>query len=46
MEIDSVNYNKLLEFISQTKKNKTYEFEARFMSQKKSIITEDNYIKD
>lgn len=45
MEIQNDTYNKLLEFISECKKNKTYEFEARFMSQKKSIITEDNYIK-
>ena len=45
MEIVSDTYNKLLEFISETKKHKSYEFEARFMSQKKSIITEDNYIK-
>ena len=35
MEIDTVNYNKLLEFISQAKKNLSYEFEARFMDQKK-----------
>ena len=45
MDIDKNTYNKLLEFIYECKKNKSYEFEARFMSQKKSIITEDNYIK-
>jgi mRNA (guanine-N7-)-methyltransferase len=45
MEIESNNYNKLLEFITECKKNKTYEFEARFTAQKKNIITEDNYIK-
>ena len=45
MEIESNNYNKLLDFITECKKNKTYEFEARFMAHKKNIITEDNYIK-
>ena len=45
MEIFSDTYNKLLDFIAQSKINKSYEFEARFMAQKKNIITEDNYIK-
>ncbi len=35
MEIQTETYNKLLDFIAQSKKNKTYELEARFMAQKK-----------
>ena len=41
------DYNKLLNFISECKINKTYEFEVRFMSylNKKTMISEDNYKK-
>ena len=42
MEIENEIYNKILEFVSESKKNKSYEFEVRIG---KKTLTEDNYIK-
>lgn len=42
MEIENDIYNKILEFVSESNKNKSYEFEVRIG---KKTLTEENYIK-
>jgi len=44
MELTKETYNKVLDLISDAKKNKNYEFEVRFWGKDK-IITEENYNK-
>ena len=45
MELNNETYSKLLNLINDAKKNKNYEFEARFWNKKKNLINEDNFNK-
>jgi SAM-dependent methyltransferase len=45
MEISNEIFNKLVVMINDAKKDKNYEFEARFWNKKKNLINEENYTK-
>ena len=45
MELNSKIYNKLLNLIENSKKNKNYEFEVRFWNKNNMIINNENYNK-
>lgn len=45
MELNNEIYSKLINLINEAKKNKNYEFEARFWNKKKILINEDNFNK-
>ena len=45
MELSIKTFNKLVNFIDDSKKNKNYEFEVRFWNKNNALINEDNYKK-